>query len=62
MGDFPVRYKFTIQPSGEVWKGSYFVITIPKELEIFEERDIERKCDYDVEGFEWNSRRLNCRV
>jgi hypothetical protein len=62
VGNFPVKYKFTIQPTGEVWKLSYFEITIPEEVEIWDEDDLERKCDYNVQGFDWNSRQINCKV
>lgn len=51
VGSFPVKYRVTIQPSGEVWQLSYFVITIPDEVEISDEHDIENKCNYNVQGF-----------
>ena len=51
VGSFPVNYKFTIQPNGEVWMGSYFQIILPKEVEISDSRIIDRKCDYNVTGF-----------
>jgi hypothetical protein len=57
-----VSYDFTIQPIGEVWQGSYFVITLPDDVGVYSERDIERKCDYNVVGFATNSEKINCKV
>lgn len=35
VGQYPVFYDFTIQPAGEVWRYSYFVITIPDDVGIY---------------------------
>jgi hypothetical protein len=45
-----------------VWRGSYFEITLPDDIEIYSEREIEKKCDYNVNGFASNSIKLNCKV
>jgi len=42
--------------------GSYFQITLPKEIEVSDARIIDRKCDYNVTGFYWQSRQLMCDV
>lgn len=38
------------------------MITLPDDVAIYSERDIERKCDYNVGGFASNSIKLNCKV
>jgi len=42
--------------------GSYFQITIPQEVEIYNPREIESECGIDVTGFYWNSRQIKCDV
>ena len=36
------------------------MITIPDEISIYKERDIERSCSFDLSGF--TRTRLNCKV
>lgn len=43
-----------------MYLGSYLVLTIPDEIGIYSEKTIERKCDYNVEGF--TRTRINCKV
>jgi hypothetical protein len=38
------------------------VITLPDEVGIYSERDLERKCNYNLNGFAADSIQLNCKV
>lgn len=29
VGQYPVYYDFEVQPTGEIWEDSYFIITLP---------------------------------
>ena len=44
VGQFPVFYNFTIQPSGEIPLGSYFELTYPSSVLVYDELSIEKSC------------------
>jgi hypothetical protein len=60
VGQYPVPYNFTVQPGGDIKKDSYLVLELPDQVQLYNSRDIERKCTYNISGF--NSTRLNCDV
>ena len=60
VGAYPVFYTFRIRPSGEIWRYSYLRIVIPDEVRIYDEKELERECNYDLSGF--TSRRISCKV
>ena len=51
VGAFPVTYRFRVTPAGEVWKKGYFVIDVPPEISIADERALERRCGTNLSGF-----------
>ena len=60
VGQYPVAYDFTFQPSGDIYEDSYIVLELPDEVQLYNSREIESKCSYNIDGF--MSSRLNCAV
>ena len=60
VGAAPTFYKFTVQPSGEFYEKSYLEITLPDEVEIYGESELELKCSYSISGFTYD--RISCAV
>lgn len=51
VGQFPVFYKFTVQPSGEIHTDSEIFLTLPDEIYIYNEKELEKYCTYNLTGF-----------
>lgn len=49
-----------MQPSGEIPVGSYFELTLPPTVVVYDERAIESQCSYGLSGF--TNARINCQV
>lgn len=60
VGAAPTFYKFTVQPSGELSEKSYLEITLPEEVELYRENELELRCSYGLSGFTYN--RISCAV
>lgn len=43
-----------------MYRNSYIVLTIPDELSIYKERELEKDCSYELSGF--TASRINCKV
>jgi hypothetical protein len=55
-----VFYRFRIQPSGELYRYSYLRIVLPDEIRVYDERELEKNCNYNLAGF--TSNRISCKV
>jgi hypothetical protein len=60
VGMYPVFYDFKIQPSGELYAGSFLVVTLPDDVVVYDERSLERDCSYNIDQFTFS--RINCKV
>jgi len=60
VGAFPVTYKFLVTTAGEVWKKGYFIINIPPEISVSNEREMERKCGTNLKGFTYSN--IHCKL
>ena len=60
VGSFPVTYRFIIQPAGEFWTKSTILITLPDEVRVSDERNLEKRCGANMSGFTYT--KLNCRL
>ena len=58
VGQYPVFYNFTLQPSGEIPVGSYFELTFPPTVVFYDELAIEKQCSYGISGF--TNAGINC--
>lgn len=60
VGQFPVVYKFTVTPAGDVEEDSYFVLQLPEEVGVYDELELERECGGELEGFTYVN--IHCKL
>lgn len=42
VGQYPVFYDFLVQPSGDLYQGSYLVITLPDDIQLYQKQILEQ--------------------